>query len=563
MNEETNHNQIQLTTLATQADEIATPMLHQQHSRIKEVMTKISYLSLFSDINGMERLIMLVGICGALASGTGSPLFSLLFGDLTNSLSPNPNGIKPDMVGQAKTESAYFVYIGIGIFVCQGTAIGIYLNLSEKISCRIRKSYFSALIRQEVGWFDVLNPNELAAKFALDVQTVQKGIGEAIPTFFMSLATVIGAFAMGFARGWELSLVLMGAIPFIALSGGLYAYALISIKHLVDTAYVHAGGLAEQSIYSIKTIKALCSEDFELKNFTIELRKAVHIVKRFGFFSAWAIGFWYFSFFSDHGLGFWFGSWLIENERQNELAGRPYNLGDVMTIFICITMGSTILAQVPPQIQSFVQAKDSGAKIMHVIRRKPKILINDQTKKICDKVEGEILFKDVYFYYPSRPEKDVLKKVNIEIIKSKKTAFVGESGSGKSTLVALIERFYDPTSGGVYLDGMDIRQFNLHSLRKKIGYVGQEPVMFSGTIKENLLCGKEDATDEELIEALQKAEAYKFVMDKEKKLDTFIGIGGGQLSGGQKQRLAIARVILKNPPILLLDENSSALDKEN
>ena len=557
MTEETNRNQIQLTT---QGKDEAAPMLHH---RINEVVPKITYLSLFSDTNRTERFLMFIGICGALASGTGLPLFSLVFGDLTNSLGPTQNGIKSDLVGQAGTQSAYFVYIGIGIFVCLGTAMGIFLNLCEKISCRIRKSYFSALIRQEIGWFDVLNPNELAAKVALDAQTVQKGIGEAIPTFFMSMATVIGAFVMGFARGWELSLVLMGALPFIALAGGLFAYVLTSIKHLVDIAYVHAGGLAEQSINAIKTVKALCSEDFELQNFTIELRKGVQIVKRFGLFAGTAIGFLFFSFFSDHGLGFWFGSWLIEHERQNDVAGRPYNLGDVMTIFICITMGSMILAQVPPPIKSFVQAKDSGANVMYVIRRKPKILINDQTKKICDNVDGEIMFKDVDFYYPSRPEQKVLKKVNIEILKNKKTAFVGESGSGKSTLVALIERFYDPSSGGVFLDGVDIRQFNLHSLRKKIGYVGQEPVMFSGTIKENLLYGKENATDDELLEALKKAEAYKFVMDKEKKMDTFIGIGGGQLSGGQKQRLAIARAILKNPPILLLDEATSALDREN
>ena len=144
-----------------------------------------------------------------------------------------------------------------------------------------------------------------------------------------------------------------------------------------------------------------------------------------------------------------------------------------------------------------------------------------------------------------------MKKVNIEILKNKKTAFVGESGSGKSTIVALIERFYDPIDGTIFLDGLDIKELNLQSLRKKIGYVGQEPVLFSGTIRENLLY------------ALVQAKAYDFVQNLDKKLDTFIGIGGNQLSGGQKQRIAIARAILKNPPILLLDEATSALDRTN
>ena len=535
------------------------PMLPKPH----ETIPKISYFSIFNYSSLPERLLMFIGIAAALASGSGIPLFSLVFGNITNSFHPNPNGLSPRIVDQAATQSSYFVYMGIGIFIFLGGAMSIYIGTCEKICCRIRKAYFSALIKQDIGWFDLLNPNELSAKVSLDAKTIQKGIGESVVTFFMSLATVVGSFVMGFARGWELSLVLLGALPFIALAGGLFAYCYTSINRLIDEASVHAGGMTEQSLTAIKTVKALCSEDFELQNFSAELNKNVKVVKNIGIFAGTAIGFLFFCFVSDHGLGFWFGSYLIENERENHVEGRPYNLGDILTIFMCITMGSMILAQVPPPIKSFVQAKDSASNIFHVINRKPKIAINDQTKELCHKVEGDIVFKDVEFSYPSRPEQLVLNKVNIEIHKNKKTAFVGENGSGKSTLISLIERFYDPQAGAIYLDDLDIRKLNLHSLRKKIGYVGQEPAMFSGTIRENLMYGKEEATEEELIAALKKAEAYKFVMEKEKTLDSFIGLDGGQLSGGQKQRLAIARAILKNPPILLLDEATSALDREN
>lgn len=528
-------------------------------SNPKETVPSISYLSLFRDTSTSERILMLLGVTSAFAAGTGLPLFSLVFGNMSNTL----GGASGGLLDSASEQSTYFVYIGLGIFATLGFAMSVYLSLCEKISCRIRKAYFTALINQEIGWFDILNPNELAARVSLDTQTIQKGMGEAIPTFFMSCATVIGGFVMGFTKGWELSLVLLGALPFIALAGGLFAYVLTSIKHYSDIAYVHAGGMAEQSLNAIKTVKALCSEDFELRNFVVELRKGVKVVNKFGLLAGMAMGFLFFCFQSDHGLGFWFGSWLIEHERENAVAGRPYNLGDVMTIFISITMGSMILSQIPPPVKSFVQAKDSGANIFYVIDRKPRIPINDPNKTICENVSGEIEFRNVEFAYPSRPDQPILRKVNIEIPKSKKTAFVGESGSGKSTLLALLERFYDPDAGEVYLDGIDIKRLNLRSLRKKIGYVGQEPVMFSGTIRENLLYGKEDATEQEMMEALKKAEAYKFVMEKDKKLDTFIGIGGGQLSGGQKQRLAIARAILKDPPIFILDEATSALDREN
>lgn len=541
--------------------EETSPILPQ---KLLEPVPKITFLDLFQYATPSEKFLMVIGVIFALGSGVGLPLFSLVFGDMTDSLGPPKAGEqKASITETASTQASYFVYIGLGIFFGLGSAMAIYLSLCEKLSCRIRMKYFASLMRQEIGWFDVLNPNELAGKIALDAQSVQKGIGESIPTFFMSAATVIGGFIMGFSKGWELALVLLGALPFIALGGGLFAYVLTNMKHLSDKAYLKAGGLAEQSLNAIKTVKALCSEDFELEGFQVELKEGIKIIKKFGRFAGVAIGFLFMCLFADHGLGYWFGSVMIENHWDNEVAGRPYNLGDVITVFMCITFGSMIMAQIPPPLKSFVQAQDSGASIFYVINRTPKILTNDTSKKMLDYVGGNITFDNVSFAYPARPEQTVLKNVTLEIKKNQKTAFVGESGSGKSTLVALIERFYDPLEGSVSLDGTDIREVNLQSFRRKIGYVGQEPVLFSGSIRENLLYGKEDATEEEMHNALVQAKAWDFVQNLDRKLDTFIGLGGNQLSGGQKQRIAIARAILKNPPILLLDEATSALDRTN
>lgn len=167
------------------------------------------------------------------------------------------------------------------------------------------------------------------------------------------------------------------------------------------------------------------------------------------------------------------------------------------------------------------------------------------------------------FAYPKDPKRIILNRVSLKFKPNENSALVGESGCGKSTIMQLLMRFYDPQEGSITLDGIDIRNLSLSWLRDNIGYVGQEPVLFATTIRENLLLGKQGSTEAQMLEALKQAEAYDFVMELENKLDTYVGHGGGQLSGGQKQRIAIARAILKNPKILLLDEATSALDRKN
>ena len=223
------------------------------------------------------------------------------------------------------------------------------------------------------------------------------------------------------------------------------------------------------------------------------------------------------------------------------------------------------LGQAAPNLRAIGEGIAAGTLIFSIIDRKPGIDYSKFDESIDIKnLEGAITLESVKFAYPSRPDEPVLKQVSMQFAPGETTAIVGPTGSGKSTIIQLIERFYDPEFGTVTIDGHDLRKLDIKKLRKTlIGYVGQEPVLFNTSILENIRFGREDATEEEVTDALKKANAWEFVQFLEKGIQTDVGTLGSKLSGGQKQRLAIARAIIKKPKILLLDEATSALDRRS
>ncbi|CAN0922826.1 Putative multidrug resistance protein [Linum grandiflorum] len=213
-------------------------------------------------------------------------------------------------------------------------------------------------------------------------------------------------------------------------------------------------------------------------------------------------------------------------------------------------------------MQVFNQAMVVGSEIVQVIERKP--LISDSKEaKTLDKVDGDIEVRDVHFAYPSRPDTMVLKGFSLLIPAGKMVALVGSSGCGKSTIISLVARFYDPLQGNVLIDGKNIKEYNLRMLRRQIGLVQQEPLLFSCSIRDNIKYGKEEASEAEVVQVSREANIHGFVSNLPDGYDTVVGDRGCQLSGGQKQRIAIARTLLKRPAILLLDEATSALDTES
>jgi ABC-type multidrug transport system fused ATPase/permease subunit len=253
-----------------------------------------------------------------------------------------------------------------------------------------------------------------------------------------------------------------------------------------------------------------------------------------------------------YAFGMWYGGKLVFSGEMD--------IGAVLTVYFAINWGGMAAGTVFTILPDVAKAKGAAAGIFGVLER---IEINDCVGLTLPTLHGKLSFKDVTFTYPTRPETKVLRKFNLEVIPGQKVALVGPSGSGKSTIIQLLERFYSPTKGTIQIDDTDINLFSLNAYRKHLSLVSQEPILFSGTILENIISGNPEATSAEIEYAAKMANAYDFIKELPNEFNTLVGEKGTLLSGGQKQRIAIARALLKNPKILLLDEATSALDTES
>mgnify|MGYP000918927731 FL=1 len=519
----------------------------------------ISFFSLFRYATALDWFLMTLGSVSALAHGASLPLFCIIIGNITNALAAEMND---EIISHVKMDFLLLVYLGIASLAAAWTANGCWMVAGDRQAIKFRKEYFRALLRQEMGWFDTIIPSEFSSKVANECFLIQNGIGEKVVTVIYSTAVIMIGFVIAFLSGWQLSLVLCTFIPLFIFCAYLYVYAIKKQSYAESESYSAAGALVEQALCAIRTVVGLCGEEHEHDLYSRALHSGRKIVIKFGVFSAFAFGLIFGVMTLDYTLGFWVGGTFVGQHQKNPLTGAEYRVGDIVTIFFAVTVGASSMTLLGPAIRAITQAREAGTNVLGIINRESQINYEESYGVKLYMMAGEIAFHNVHFSFPSNKQQPILEGLDLVIKPNTKVALVGESGCGKSSCMQLIQRFYDPDQGKITLDGKDLRALNVRWLRSQISYVGQEPVLFSGTVRDNMKLAKLDATDEEIIEALKKANAWEF-LPKSKKLDTYVGIGGTQLSGGQKQRIAIARAILKNAKILLLDEATSALDRTN
>jgi ATP-binding cassette subfamily B (MDR/TAP) protein 1 len=525
------------------------------------VVHSVGYFALFKYTDTVEKVVLFFGMFLSIANGATMPLFSLIFGNLTSDFTADKS---PQERREAALKSTLTMfYLGLASLVAATLADFCWNIVSQRLNIRVRKLYLAGILGQEMGWFDKENPEKLTTRYVEDITKFQGAIGNMNYTLLNSIGTSVAGFIVGFTKGWWFSLIVFMSFPLTMLGMLFFLFSMQKEQVMSKKSYEEAGAVSEQCFGAIKTVKLLTGEEHETNLYSTFLDSAKRIGTKYGTIAGVCFGIFYMCIFITYGLNFWLGAVLIDKEVWNSNEKRDYNVADILTVFFSVVTGCMALGGTSPALKAISMGKQAAYEIYEIIERKSLIPINDTKAKVANDLNGEIEFDNVTFSYPSRPDKTILSNFSMKIPKGKKVALVGETGCGKSTTVQLLERNYDPSSGRILIDGVDIKDYNLNSLRNHIGYVGQEPVLFAMSIRDNLLLAKPTATEAEMIEALKQANAYSFVMKLEKRLETYVGAGGNQISGGQKQRISIARSILQNPKILLLDEATSALDRRN
>uniref|UniRef100_A0A4W3JZC6 ATP-binding cassette sub-family B member 5 n=1 Tax=Callorhinchus milii TaxID=7868 RepID=A0A4W3JZC6_CALMI len=509
------------------------------------------YRLFFHFADAVDIMLMVIGLIAAVIHGMCLPLLCVVYGDMTNGfISEAPSNTS------CKKPTILFSYYYLGIagiaLICGYIQVSFWVLTSARQTRRLRKAFFHSVLGKEISWFDLSPTGQLNTRLTADINKINEGIGDKIGLLFQYLTSFVGGVIIGFIKGWKLTLVMLAAGPALALSAMVWAK--VSADEM--TAYAKAGAVAEEVLSSIRTVVAFGGQDKEIERYRKNLREAKKIGVKKSITINLSVGFAYFLLFGSYALGFWYGTILI-------LGNTGYDIGTVLTIFFAIIFGTFSIGQTAPYFEAFSDARGAAFEIYKILDEKSAMDSFSEEGYKPEYIKGTVEFKDVYFNYPSRPDVEILRGINLKVESGQTLALVGSSGCGKSTTVQLLQRFYDPLQGMITIDGHDIRSLNIRHFRRFIGVVSQEPVLFATSIAENIRYGDEDVTDEEIEKAAKEANAYDFIVKLPEAFHTLVGQRGTQLSGGQKQRIAIARALVRNPKILLLDEATSALDTES
>ncbi|PWZ08754.1 ABC transporter B family member 11 [Zea mays] len=501
-----------------------------------------------------EAPVLLLGSVAASVHGVVFPLFGLLMSGIIKSFFEPPDKLRED----SSFWALIAVALGVTCLVVVPAQYFLFAVAGGKLIERIRALSFQSIVRQEISWFDNASNSSgaLGTRLSVDALNVRRLAGDNLALIMQSIATLVTGFAIAFAADWRLALIITCVIPLVGAQGYAQVKFLKGFSEDAKEMYEDASQVATDAVGSIRTVASFCAEKRVVAAYSDKCEALRKQGIRSGVVGGLGYGFSFLMLFFTYGLCFYVGAQFV---RQGKTT-----FPDVFKVFFALVLAAIGVSQASALASDATKARDSAISIFSVLDRESKIDSSSGDGMTLEVVSGNIDFSNVSFKYPLRPDVQIFSDFTLRIPSGKTVALVGESGSGKSTIIALLERFYDPDSGRISLDGVEIKSLRVSWLRDQMGLVGQEPVLFNDTIRANITYGKHGgATEEEVVAVAKAANAHEFISGLPQGYDTMVGEKGIQLSGGQKQRVAIARAIVKDPRILLLDEATSALDAES
>jgi ABC-type multidrug transport system fused ATPase/permease subunit len=490
-----------------------------------------------------------LGILFLLGSSSASLVFPKLLGQL----------VDLGNQGMLAREINHIALVLLIVLIAQSIfsyfRIYLFVHVAEKTLADLRQSAFNHLIRLPMKYFQNKRVGELTSRISADITLLQDALTTTLAEFLRQIIIIIGGISLLMITSFKLTLFMLSVVPAIMILTVFFGRYIRKLSKQAQGQVADSNTIVEETLQGIQSVKSFTNEFFEMARYrgkTLEIaHTGIKNGKMRGAFSSFTI----LGLFGAMTAVIWRGAALLA---QGDLATGELFSFVIYSMFIGGTIGG--MADVFARVQKFIGATEDLLEIFN----EPVEPVGEIKELPSGQIlHGSIRFHEVSFHYPSRPEMEVLSNISIVIRPDTLIALVGPSGAGKSTFVSLLLRLYDPSSGAIFFDETDHREIPLTALRSQMAVVPQDIFLFGGSIRENIAYGRPGASDDMIREAAQKANAWDFISQFPLGLETLVGERGTQLSGGQRQRIAIARAVLKNPKILILDEATSSLDSES